>query len=79
MPSKEKNSKYRMVDPVSVNSSLVKRPTLTRELSREDFDTDIVSMQKDIDSLKDLLSGQITLAASLVSSLFTSDQDNSAT
>ena len=74
--AQEKNSKYRMVDPVSVNSSLVKRPTLQRELSREDFDTDIVSMQKDIDNLKDILSGQITLDTSLVSSLFnTSDQD----
>jgi len=73
----EKNSKYRMVDPVSVNSSLVKRPTLQRELSREDFDTDIVSMQKDIDNLKDILSGQITLDTSLVSSLFnTTDQDH---
>ena len=75
--AQEKNSKYRMVDPVSVNSSLVKRPTLQRELSREDFDTDIVSMQKDIDNLKDILSGQITLDTGLVSSLFnTSDQDH---
>ena len=75
--AQEKNSKYRMVDPVSVNSSLVKRPTLQRELSREDFDTDIVSMQKDIDNLKDILSGQITLDTSLVSSLFnTTDQDH---
>ena len=79
LPIKEKNSKYRMVDPISVNSSLVKRPTLQRELSREDFDTDIVSMQKDIDSLKDLLSGQITLDASLVSILFNSDQDSTDT
>ena len=78
-PSKEKNSKYRMVDPISVNSSLVKRPTLQRELSREDFDTDIVSMQKDIDNLKDLLSGQITLDASLVSSIFNTDQESTDT
>ena len=79
MPSrnKETNSKYRMVDPVSVNSSLVKRPILQRELSREDFDTDIVSMQKDIDNLKDILAGQITLDTSLVSSLFnTTDQEH---
>ena len=77
--SKETNSKYRMVDPVSVNSSLVKRPTLQRELSREDFDTDIVSMQKDIDNLKDILSGQITLDTSLVSSLFnTTDQEHNS-
>merc|ERR1719411_1071433 len=60
-------------------SVVLKRPTLQRELSREDFDTDIVSMQKDIDSLKDLLSGQITLDASLVSSLFNTDQDSTDT
>ena len=77
--SKETNSKYRMVDPVSVNSSLVKRPILQRELSREDFDTDILSMQKDIDSLKDNLAGQITLDTSLINSLFnTTDQEHNS-
>jgi len=69
-------SKYRLVDPASVNSSLIqKRPTLHREISKEDFDTDISSMQKDLDNLKEMLSGQITLDTSLVSSLFSSDSD----
>jgi len=68
-------SKYRMVDPVSVNSSLVTRPTLQRELSREDLDTDLSSVQKDLDNLKEILSGQITLDTSLVSSLFNADSD----
>ena len=66
---------YRMVDPVSVNSSLVTRPTLQRELSREDLDTDLSSVQKDLDNLKEILSGQITLDTSLVSSLFNADSD----
>jgi len=69
-------SKYRLVDPASVNSSLIhKRPVLHREISKEDFDTDISSMQKDLDNLKEMLSGQITLDTSLVSSLFSSDTD----
>ena len=73
---KETKDKYRLVDPISVNSSLVqKRPVLHREISKEDFDTDISSMQKDLDNLKDMLSGQITLDTSLVSSLFSSDSD----
>ena len=67
--------KYRMVDPVSVNSSLVTRPMLQRELSREDLDTDLSSVQKDLDNLKEILSGQITLDTSLVSSLFNADSD----
>jgi len=73
--SQESVSKYFMVDPVSVNSSLVRRPVLTRELSREDFDTVIQTNEKDIDNLKDLLSGQITLDTSLVNSLFSADND----
>ena len=68
-------SKYMMVDPVSVNSSLVKRPLLQREMSVEDFDTVINTNEKELDNLKDILSGQITLDTSLVSSLFTADQD----
>ena len=71
----ESVSKYTMVDPVSVNSSLVKRPVLQRELSREDFDNVILNNEKDLDSLKDILSGQITLDSSLVTSLFSSDND----
>jgi len=76
MSSASTPSMYRLVDPASVNSSLIqKRPVLHREISKEDFDIDISSMQKDLDNLKEMLSGQITLDTSLVSSLFSSDTD----
>jgi len=81
------HSKYRMVDPASVTPSLTqlkkendltrnKRQLVNREISKEDFDTDISSMQKELDSLKEILSGQITLDTSLVSNLFSPDQEN---
>jgi len=76
-------SKYRLVDPASVNPALIqqvvkselKRPVLHREISKEDFDLDINSMQKELDNLKEILSGQITLDTSLVSSLFNTQED----
>ena len=82
-------SKYRMVDPASVNPSLkqmkeendltpTKRPVMNRDISKEDFDMDISSMQKELDNLKEILSGQITLDTSLVSNLFSAEQDNIA-
>jgi len=76
----EVSSKYRMVDPVSVNSSLSPvRPGFQRQISREDFDTVISTNEKDLDNLKDILSGQITLDTSLVSSLFnTTDQEHNS-
>ena len=46
------------------------RPTLQREISKEDFDAETFFMQKEIDNLKDVLSGQITLDSSLISNLF---------
>jgi len=85
--SQDQQNKYRLVDPASVNPLLKqvvktessspprKRPVLHREISKEDFDTDINHMQKELDHLKDLLSGQITLDTSLVNSLF-SAEDN---
>merc|ERR1719317_832474 len=78
----KQESKYRLVDPASVNPALIqkivkseglKRPVLHREISKEDFDLDINSMQKELDNLKDILSGQITLDSTLVSSLFNVD------
>merc|ERR550525_598090 len=80
--SQQQGSKYRLVDPASVSPSLIqkivkseglKRPVLHREISKEDFDLDINSMQKELDNLKDILSGQITLDSTLVSSLFNVD------
>merc|ERR1719167_1460843 len=77
--SQQQGSKHRLVDPASVNPALIqkivkseglKRPVLHREISKEDFDLDINSMQKELDNLKDILSGQITLDSTLVSSLF---------
>jgi hypothetical protein len=78
--------KYRLVDPQSVSPATAvqggprstvsavsvspKRPGLNREISKEDFDLDINNMQAELDNLKDILSGQITLDTSLVSSLF---------
>jgi len=83
-------SKYRLVDPASLNpsgsgptpttrttspsTSTPKRPVLMREVSKEDVDVDLTSMQRELDNLKDLLSGQITLDTSLVSSLFNPDE-----
>jgi len=75
MSSGSQPNKYRLVNPASVNSSLIKRPVLHREISKEDFDIDISTMQKDLDNLKEMLSGQITLDTSLVSSLFSADSD----
>lgn len=80
--------KYRLVDPTSVNPSLfqvkrtagqpaessLKRPALMREISKEDFDMDISNMQQELDNLKEILSGQITLDTSLVSSLFSPEE-----
>jgi len=71
----KEQSKYTMVDPISVNSSLVKRPVLQRELSREDFDSVINTNEKDLDNLKDILAGQITVDTSLINSIFTNENE----
>jgi len=83
------HSKYRMVDPASMSPSLLqlkkendltpaKRSLINQELSKDDFDLDISSMQKELDNLKEILSSQITLDSSLVSNLFSSEQDTVA-
>ena len=53
-----------------------KRPVLQRQITKEDFDLDVNNMQADLESLKDILSGQISIDASMVSSLF--DAENEA-
>eukprot|EP00088_Acartia_fossae_P014690 TRINITY_DN17895_c0_g1_i13.p1 TRINITY_DN17895_c0_g1~~TRINITY_DN17895_c0_g1_i13.p1 ORF type:complete len:657 (-),score=138.39 TRINITY_DN17895_c0_g1_i13:388-2304(-) len=58
----------------SSDNSKPQRPALNREISKEDFDLDITNMQAELDNLKDILSGQITLDSSLVSSLFSPEE-----
>ena len=53
-----------------------KRPVLQRQITKEDFDLDVNNMQAELDSLKDILSGQISIDTSMVSSLF--DAENEA-
>ena len=62
----------------SGSSTGVKRPTLNRELSREDMDLEVNTVQKDLDHLKEMLSGQITLDSSLISNLFNPDESLSS-
>ncbi len=64
------NSSDAQEQPQQAASSVSTRPSLQRELSKEDFDADTFFMQKEIDNLKDILSGQITLDSSLISNLF---------
>ena len=49
------------------------RPVLQREISKEDVDMDVSFLQKDLDNLKELLSGQVTLDPNFISSLFSPD------
>jgi len=46
------------------------RPTLQRELSKEDFDADTFFMDNEIDNLKQILSGQIKMDTNMISNLF---------
>ena len=53
-----------------------KRPVLQRQITKEDFDLDVNNMHAELESLKDILSGQISIDPSMVSSLF--DAENEA-
>ena len=53
--------------PASTSST---RPKLQRELSKEDIDVETLFMQKEVDNLKDILSGQITFDSNIISNLF---------
>ena len=64
-----------LISSLSSNNSIVSstpsgRPKLQREISKEDFDVETMLMQKEIDNLKDILSGQITLDSNIISNLF---------
>lgn len=72
------HTNFQQSSPSGSSSSGPKRPTLHRELSREDMDLEVNTVQKDLDHLKDMLSGQITLDSSLISNLFNPDESLSA-
>ena len=72
VPDSSNITNYQQSSPGS--SSTPKRPILHRELSREDMDLEVNTVQKDLDHLKDMLSGQITLDSSLISNLFNPDE-----
>lgn len=50
------------------------RPVLQREISKEDFDLEMNIMEKDLNNLKDILSGQITFDHSLITNLFNPEE-----
>jgi len=52
------------------------RPVLQREISKEDFDVETMLMQKELDNLKDILSGQITLDSNIISNLFSPNENH---
>lgn len=59
---------------VATSSALTpKRPVLHREISKEDFDLEMNVNQKELDNLKDFLSGQVTIDSNFLSSLFNPD------
>ena len=78
--------KYTMVDPATVtpsirqiklekNKDLVSPSKLINKPNNpDDFDPDL--LQRELDSLKDILSGQITLDTSIMSSLLSTDSDS---
>ena len=43
------------------------RDLFQRQVTREDVDVDVNSMHKELENLKDFMSGQITLDTSLIS------------
>jgi len=51
-----------------------RRPLLQREISKEDFDLETTLMQKDLDNLKEMLSGQITFDTNILSNFFSPDE-----
>lgn len=51
-----------------------RRPHLQREISKEDFDLETTLMQKDLDNLKEMLSGQITFDTNILSNIFNPEE-----
>ena len=46
------------------------RPVLQRQITKEDFDVDVLTMQTELESLKDVIGNQMTLDMDTVASLF---------
>merc|ERR1711988_159975 len=80
----EAKCKYTMVDPATVTPSIrqikveksqeLMSPSKLVNNTAEDFDPD--GLQRELDSLKDILTGQITLDTSIMSGLLSPDTDS---
>ena len=61
---------------VNTQKMTSKRPVLQRQITKEDFGIDVENMQANLEDLKEILSGQISLDSTMVSSLFDADNEN---
>ena len=61
---------------VNTQKMTSKRPVLQRQITKEDFGLDVENMQANLEDLKEILSGQISLDSTMVSSLFDADSEN---
>ena len=61
---------------VNTQKMTSKRPILQRQITKEDFGIDVENMQANLEDLKEILSGQISLDTTMVSSLFDADNEN---
>ena len=52
------------------------RPVLQRQITKEDFDVDVSTIETELDSLKNIIASQITLDMDTVASLFDGSVDN---
>ena len=52
------------------------RPVLQRQITKEDFDVDVSTMESELDSLKNIIGGEITLDMDTVASLFDTSVEN---
>lgn len=71
------NSGFADKSKISLSTAMMtptRRPILQREISKEDFDLETTLMQKDLDNLKEMLSGQITFDSNILSNLFNPDE-----
>ena len=62
--------------PQGGSSDFQPRPKLMRQMTKEDFDIDVSNMQVQLDSFKDILSSQISIDTSMITSLYDADNDS---